>query len=71
MYLQKHKYDEKTGFLPSSKGSLDKTLQRASSAYPVISESLLKRINQDVWELYNTTCSNFIWDMFMNDTCHH
>lgn len=51
MYLQKHKYDEKTGFLPSSKGSLDKTLQRASSAYPVISESLLKKINQDVWEL--------------------
>lgn len=35
-------------FLPSSKGSLDKTLQRASSAYPVISESLLKRTNQDV-----------------------
>lgn len=26
---------------------MDKTLQRASSAYPVISESLLKRTNQD------------------------
>lgn len=45
--------------LPSSKGSFDKTLQRASNAYPVISESLLKSRNTELCLLHrHCRCNN-------------